>query len=102
MVLAAEAVDDVLDPRVQELDDQHDQARTDEQRALDGRSPEPEAGWHEHDAQHQFLAEGCLVTPCGAKAGDGKERGIDDTAEPRVAGFSHDDVALIRSAAGWY
>ena len=51
--------------------------------------PSQKAARHEHDAEQRLLAESGFVAPRGAKAREREEGGVDDAAQPRVAGFAH-------------
>ena len=87
MVLGAHAVDDGFDARVQELDDQHQQAGPDQKRALDRSPAEPHAGWHEDDTEQDLLAKRGFVAPRGAQAREREERGVHDSAQPLLPGL---------------
>jgi hypothetical protein len=89
MRLETNAIHDRFDAGVQQLDDQHEQARTDQERALDGRPAEPYAGRDQHDGEHDFLTERGFVPPRGAQPGHRKQGGIEDAADTDVAGLSH-------------
>src|SRR5690606_39781387 len=63
MVLRADPVDRGFDAGVQELDDQHEHARADQERALHAAAAEPERDRSEHGGGKTFAAEGPFVGP---------------------------------------
>ena len=66
MMIRADAIDDEFHGGVEELHDQHEQTRSDQERALHGVAAEPEGRRYERDAKHALLPKRCLVLPCSS------------------------------------
>ena len=103
-----DAVDGGLDRRVEQLDDQRQQARRDHQRAFAATDVEEEGHRDQHHVEQHQLAEGGFTAEGGEETCEGIAGGVEDTLEAGLAfegGRRHVGFSSIRKAgslaAGW-
>lgn len=103
-----DAVDGGLDRRVEQLDDQRQQAHRDHQRAFAATDVEEEGHRDQHHVEQHQLAEGGFTAEGGEETCEGIAGGVEDTLEAGLAfegGRRHVGFSSIRKAgslaAGW-
>ena len=62
-MLFAEAIDGGLDRRIQQLDNEDENAADDQHEAFEAGAPQPKCEWHQHDGEGDLLAKCRLVLP---------------------------------------